>query len=90
MGTMPSENETRSGRRAAEESSSPAVAPEIRTGVYLGCLGLNVLSMVGFGLAGVFGWIDPQQGQDAIGIIAGGTALISSGLALGYRPTRST
>lgn len=84
----PSQNDLpdEGGRHAAE--STPAVAPQVRTGVYVGCLALNVFAMVGFGLAGVFGWIDPQQGQDAIGIIAGGTALVSSGLALGYRPTR--
>lgn len=77
------------GRHVAEDTTStPAVAPQVRTGIYVGCLALNVLAMVGFGLAGVFDWMDPQQGQDAIGIIAGGTALISSGLALGYRPTR--
>lgn len=76
------------GRHVAEDTSTPAVAPQVRTGIYVGCLALNVFAMVGFGLAGVFGWMDPQQGQDAIGIIAGGTALISSGLALGYRPTR--
>lgn len=86
----PSQNDLpdEGGRHAAEETTSPAVAPQVRTGVYVGCLALNVFAMVGFGLAGVFGWMDPQQGQDAIGIIAGGTALISSGLALGYRPTR--
>lgn len=89
---LPSRNDTTApegGKHAAEATDTPAVSPQARTGVYVACLALNVLAMVGFGLAGTFGWIDRAQGTEAMGVITGATALISSGLALGYRPTRS-
>lgn len=73
---------------ATGDLDSPAISPSLRTAIYMVCLLVNVLAVLGFGLAEVFGWIDGEQGAKALGLIVGAVALISNGLAVGYRPTR--
>lgn len=69
-------------------SNSPSISPKTRTAIYYGCLLVNVVSFVGFGLAALFGWLPAEEATAAGVIVIGGINMVSTGLAVGYRPTR--
>lgn len=82
-------DETKAKHLATGDLDSPAISPSARTAVYVGSLVVNVLALLFFGLAGIFGWLDPEQGDKALALIVGCINLLSTGLAIGYRPTRA-
>jgi len=77
------------GTPAAVEATVPAVSAKTRTRIYVGCLIVNILAVTGFGLAVVFGVVSADKAATAGGIIIGGLNILSTGLAVGFRPTAS-
>jgi hypothetical protein len=71
-----------------DEGAPPAVTARTRTYIYVGCLILNVLAVLIFGLGVVFELLDAQKALEAGAIVVAAISLISNGLAVGYRPTR--
>lgn len=68
-------------------ATTPAISAVARTRIYVGCLIVNILAVVGFGLAVVFGVVAADKAAMAGGIIIGGINILSTGLAVGFRPT---
>jgi len=64
------------------------LSPTFRTWSYVACLVLNMLAVVGLGLATVWELVDPVKGAATAGVILAGVGIYSNALALGYRPTR--
>lgn len=73
---------------ASGQPNVPAVSPETRTVVYVACLAVNIVSVVGFGLATIWGWLPSEQAAATNLLILGAINTVSNGLAVGYRPTR--
>lgn len=69
-------------------NNTPAISPAARSAVYVGCLIVNVLAVVGFGIAAIFGWLPVEQATAAGGLLIAGVSIVSNGLSVGYRPTR--
>lgn len=67
----------------------PQIPAGVRTGVYVGCLILNFLTLMVFGILPVFDLLDPGKAAQVANIIITGINMISLGLAVGYRPTRT-
>lgn len=70
------------------EPNVPVISSRARTILYVGCLIVNVAVIVVLGLASIFGLIEADKAAAAGVVILGGVGLVSSGLAVGYRPTR--
>ena len=74
---------------ADEESGTPPQIPAtVRTAVYVGCLILNFLTLMVFGILPVFDILDAGKAAQVANIVIVGINMISLGLAVGYRPTR--
>lgn len=75
---------------AADEASGtpPKISAQTRTTVYLVCLIFNVIAVLTLGILPILGVITLSQAFSIGGIIFIAINLISSGLAVGYRPTR--
>lgn len=71
-------------------NNTPAISPAARSAVYVGCLIVNVLAVVGFGIAAIFGWLPVEQATAAGGLLIAGVSIVSNGLSVGYRPTRGS
>jgi len=67
----------------------PRVSAEARTAVYVGCLIFNTLCLIVFGLLPIFDMLDAGKAAQAMNVIITAINLVSAGLAVGYRPTRS-
>ena len=76
---------------AADESSGtpPHVSAKTRTAVYVGCLTFNALCLVIFGMLPIFDVLDAGKAAQAMNVVITGINLVSMGLAVGYRPTRT-
>lgn len=71
-------------------ADSPAkISPKTRSRIYIACLIVNVAAVVGFGLSTVFGWLTAADAAAAGGVIISGINIVSTGLAVSYRPTNS-
>lgn len=66
----------------------PQIPAGVRTGVYIGCLILNFLTLMVFGILPIFDLLDPGKAAQVANIVITGINMISLGLAVGYRPTR--
>lgn len=72
-----------------ESTGTPAnISAKTRSALYILMLAVNVLVVVVGGLLALFGVITSAQALAAGGIVLGGLNMVSSGLAVGYRPTR--
>lgn len=72
-----------------EETGTPPHIPAAwRTGIYIGSLAVDVLAFVVFGILTTLGILDRGVAAELTMYILGGTMMVSSGLAIGYRPTR--
>ena len=67
----------------------PTIPPRWRTRVYVGCLLLNIATLVVLGLAVVFEFISMGKAAAAATIVLAAINLLSSGLGVAYRPTRA-
>jgi len=67
----------------------PRIAAETRTAVYVGALIFNTICLLVFGLLPIFDILDPGKAAQAMNVIITAINLVSMGLAVGYRPTRS-
>jgi hypothetical protein len=67
----------------------PRISAKTRTAVYVGALTFNAACLLVFGLLPVFGVLDPGKAAQAMNVIITAINLVSMGLAVGYRPTRS-
>jgi hypothetical protein len=67
----------------------PRIRAETRTAVYVGALVFNALCLLVFGLLPIFGLLDPGKAAQAMNVIITVINMVSIGLAVGYRPTRS-
>ena len=67
----------------------PRIAAETRTAVYVGCLIFNTLCLVVFGLLPIFDLLDQGKAAQAMNVIITAINMVSMGLAVGYRPTRT-
>lgn len=76
------------GKHVAAAATGPAVPSRARTSIYIVCLAVNVLTLLGFGLAEIFDALDPEKSAKATTLILGAVGMISTGLSVGYRPTR--
>lgn len=76
------------GKHVAEPEAGPAVPSRARTSIYIVCLAVNVLTLLGFGLAEIFDVLDGERSAKATTLILGAVGMISTGLSVGYRPTR--
>lgn len=74
--------------RAEEVEAGPVVSSRTRTAIYITCLAVNVLTLLGFGLAEIFELVDTEKSARATMLILGAVGLVSTGLSVGYRPTR--
>lgn len=71
-------------------ADNPAkISPKTRSRVYVSCLIVNVISVVGFGLSTVFGWLSAEDAAAAGGVIISGINIVATGLAVNFRPTKS-
>lgn len=73
---------------ATETAPADKLPAGARTPVYIGCLAANVVVVVGFGLASIFGWLPTEQATEALVLIVSAIGMVSSGLGVAYRPTR--
>ena len=69
-------------------TTTPAISAKTRTAVYVGCLIVNVLTVVGFGLAVLLGIVTADKASAAAAIIIAGINILATGLGVAYRPTR--
>ncbi len=67
----------------------PRISAETRTAVYVGALVFNTLCLLVFGLLPIFDILDPGKAAQAMNVVITAINLVSMGLAVGYRPTRS-
>jgi len=76
---------------AADEASGtpPYISAKTRTAVYVCCLTFNALSLMVFGLLPIFAGLDAGKAAQAMNVIITTVNLVSTGLAVGYRPTRA-
>jgi hypothetical protein len=72
-----------------DTGTPPGVPAKVRTAVYVGSLIFNAASLLIFGLLPVFELLDPGKAAQAMNIIISAINMVSLGLAVGYRPTRS-
>lgn len=73
---------------AVGTGTPPGIPANVRTIIYVSCLFVDVLAVLVFGLGVVFGAIAPEQAVQASAVIVLAISMISTGLAVGYRPTR--
>lgn len=71
-----------------DTGEAPTISPRTRTIVYVFCLAVNIFTVVALGLAVVFALLPTGQALAAGAVVLGGVNLLSSGLSVGYRPTR--
>lgn len=76
---------------AVDEASGtpPRIAAKTRTAVYVGALTFNAICLLVFGLLPIFDILDPGKAAQAMNVVITAINLVSTGLAVGYRPTRS-
>lgn len=67
----------------------PVVPPRVRTIVYVTSLIVNVATILVLDLAVVFELMPAQQATAAAGVILGSLGLLTAGLGVAYRPTRT-
>jgi hypothetical protein len=67
----------------------PRIPAKARTAVYVGALIFNAVCLLVFGLLPIFGLLDPGKAAQAMNVIITVINMVSIGLAVGYRPTRS-
>lgn len=73
---------------ADADTTTPAVAPKTRTALYIGAAAVQFIALLGFGLAGVFGLIPPDQATAGIAVVSGALGTLTAAVASVYRPTR--
>jgi len=72
-----------------EATGTPPFIPAAwRTGIYIGSVILDVLTFVVLGILATLGVLDRGVAAEIGLYIIGGIAMVSTGLAIGYRPTR--
>jgi hypothetical protein len=67
----------------------PRIPAKTRTGVYVGALIFNAVCLLVFGLLPIFDLLDAGKAAQAMGVVITVINMVSSGLAVGYRPTRT-
>lgn len=67
----------------------PFIPAHVRTTVYIVCLVVNVLALIIFGILPIFDILDAGKAAQVVNIIITAINMVSLGLAVGYRPTRS-
>jgi hypothetical protein len=67
----------------------PRVSAKTRTAVYVGSLIFNAVCLLVFGLLPIFDLLDSGKAAEAMNVIITVINMVSIGLAVGYRPTRS-
>ena len=72
-----------------EPDYSAAVPPSVRTVVYISALIVNVVVLVYFGTAVIWGWLPGEQAARTEALLLGALGTLVSGLGVAYRPTRS-
>jgi hypothetical protein len=74
---------------ADEETGTPPRIPaRTRTNVYIGALIFNAVCLMVFGLLPIFELLDHGKAAQAMNVIITVINMVSTGLAVGYRPTR--
>lgn len=72
-----------------EATGTPPFIPAAwRTGIYIGSVIVDVLAFMILGILTVVGVLDRGVAAEIGLYIVGGVAMLSTGLAIGYRPTR--
>jgi len=66
----------------------PRISAPTRTAVYVGALIFNALCLMVFGLLPIFDILDPGKAAQAMNVVITAINLVSTALAVGYRPTR--
>lgn len=84
--------ETRAAEARAEldqeTGTPPGISPRARSIVYIICLAVELAVLLVCGLAVIFGLMPAEQALDVSGLFFIALGLLSSGLSVGYRPTR--
>lgn len=73
---------------ADENGTPPGISPVARTRIYISALVAEVVTMLVCGFGVIFGFMTGEQALQVGGLVAGAVGLLSTGLAVGYRPTR--
>jgi hypothetical protein len=75
---------------ADEDTGTPPRIPaKTRTAVYVGSLIFNAVCLLIFGLLPIFDILDSGKAAQAMNVIITVINMVSIGLAVGYRPTRT-
>lgn len=72
----------------AESGTPPGISPRARTIIYIVCLAVEVATILVCGFGVIFGFMAAEQSLQVGGLITTAIGLLSTGLAVGYRPTR--
>lgn len=85
------ENVDKDANIALDEATGtpPFVSAKVRTAVYIGALIVDALAFLVLGILGVFDILDPGKAAEVGLLVITFVNMVSVGLAVGYRPTRS-
>lgn len=73
---------------AQETGTPPRISPQTRTRVYVTCLLVDVATLLALGICVILGVLPADKALAIAGLVTTALGLVSSGLAVGYRPTR--
>lgn len=80
--------ETRAAEADASTGTPPGISPRARTIIYIVALAIEVAALLVCGFGVIFGLITVEQAAQSSVLIFAALSLVSTGLAVGYRPTR--
>lgn len=73
---------------AEESGTPPGISARTRTRIYVGSLIVEVIALLVCGFGVIFGFMTFEQATASGGLITTALGLVSTSLAVGYRPTR--
>lgn len=80
--------EERAAEADAQTGTPPGISPRTRSTIYIVCLAVEVATLLICGFGVIFALMSAEQALQIGGLITGAIGLLSTGLAVGYRPTR--